>query len=234
MPHHILTGAALTLAFAVLARVLRGVTTAGAVAGAVFCFVLYIGAGPGAIVVLMLVFAFTWAATRLGYRRKQKLGTAERAGGRKASQICANLGVAGICAALHAAKPGDPALLVAMAAALSEAASDTVSSELGQASGDMPRLITTWERVPVGANGGVSIAGTVAGAIAALVLSVFCAALGIVRWKLSGIVAGAGVLGMLADSFLGATLERPGWLNNDAVNLLGTLIAALLAFFLAF
>jgi uncharacterized membrane protein len=45
------------------------------------------------------------------------------------------------------------------------------------------------------------------------------------RW----IVAAAAVTGMFVDSLLGAVLEGPGWLNNDAVNFLGTLSAALLA-----
>ena len=35
----------------------------------------------------------------------------------------------------------------------------------------------------------------------------------------------AGFLGSLVDSLLGALLERRGWLNNDAVNLLGTATA---------
>jgi len=233
MPHHLAIGAALTLVFAVLARALRGVTNLGATAGAAICFVLYIGAGVRGIVVLLFVFALTWAATHIGYHRKQKLGTAERAGGRKASQVLANLGVAGACAALHAAKPGNPALLVAMAAALCEAAADTVSSELGQAAKEIPRLITTLEPVPIGTNGGVSVAGTIAGATAAFLVGLCCVLLGILNWKLFGIAAGAGILGMLSDSVLGATLERHGWLNNDAVNLLGTAIAAVLAFFLA-
>jgi uncharacterized membrane protein len=33
----------------------------------------------------------------------------------------------------------------------------------------------------------------------------------------------------VVDSLLGAGLERRGWLNNDAVNTLSTLAAALLA-----
>jgi uncharacterized membrane protein len=37
--------------------------------------------------------------------------------------------------------------------------------------------------------------------------------------------AGA-VFGLLFDSLLGATLERRGWLNNDAVNFLSTASAA--------
>ena len=51
----------------------------------------------------------------------------------------------------------NPAFLLAMAAALSEAAADTVSSELGQALGRTPRLITTWRPVPAGTDGGVSL-----------------------------------------------------------------------------
>ena len=85
---------ALTVAFTLLARVVRGVTNSGAVAGAFSCFVLYVGGGPGAFAALITVFALAWITTRLGYARKQKLGTAERREGRKASQVLANLGVA--------------------------------------------------------------------------------------------------------------------------------------------
>jgi uncharacterized membrane protein len=43
------------------------------------------------------------------------------------------------------------------------------------------------------------------------------------------VTAGGGVFGLLFDSLLGAILERRGWLNNDAVNFLSTLSAALFA-----
>ncbi len=36
----------------------------------------------------------------------------------------------------------------------------------------------------------------------------------------------AGVFGLFFDSLLGATLERRGWINNDAVNFLSTASAA--------
>jgi uncharacterized membrane protein len=38
-----------------------------------------------------------------------------------------------------------------------------------------------------------------------------------------------GVFGLFFDSLLGATLERRGWLNNDAVNFLSSASAAAFA-----
>ena len=223
---------AVTLAFAVLARGMRGVTTSGALAGAVVCFLLYAGAGAGAFAALVLVFVLAWATTRIGYQRKQNLGTAERREGRRASQVLANLGVAAACSALYAARTNSMFLL-AMAAALSEAAADTVSSELGQAGGQTPRLITNWKPVPAGTDGGISVAGTLAGIVASALVSLACALTGLLEWKWFLISAAAGVLGMTADSLLGASLERRHLLNNDLVNLFSTLIAAVTAFVLA-
>ena len=37
---------------------------------------------------------------------------------------------------------------------------------------------------------------------------------------------GGGIFGLFFDSLLGATVERRGWLNNDAVNFLSTGAAA--------
>ncbi len=44
------------------------------------------------------------------------------------------------------------------------------------------------------------------------------------------VAAGLGAVGgLFVDSLLGATVERRGWLNNDAVNFLSTLAASLIA-----
>jgi len=40
---------------------------------------------------------------------------------------------------------------------------------------------------------------------------------------------GGGVFGLFFDSLLGATFEKIGWLNNDAVNFLSTAAAAIVA-----
>ena len=220
------TALAVTLAFAALARWVRGVSFSGALAGAAVCFVLYAGAGPGAFAALVSVFALTWISTRLGYQRKRKLGTAERLEGRTALQVLANLAVAAICAGLSAVTSRNPVLLLAASAALAEAAADTVSSEVGQARNAKPRLITTWEEVAPGTDGGVSWTGTLAGLAAAIVVSLVCVLTGMVAFRWLGISIAAAVAGMTADSYLGALLERRKLLNNNAVNFLGTLIAA--------
>lgn len=223
----------LTLLFAALGRLVRGVTTAGAIAGAAVCFALLWAAGVGAFVALLTVFLLTWIATRIGYSRKQHLGTAEAGTGRDALQVLANLGASAGCAVLYATLRPDPRLLIAMSAALAEAAADTVSSEIGQALGGAPRLITTWRKVAPGTDGAITVAGTLAGAAAAAVVASVCVLTHIFAWKSLAVCAGAGVAGMFFDSLLGATLERRRVLGNNAVNFASTVIAAVLAFLLS-
>jgi len=180
-------------------------------------------------------------ATRFGRKKKKQLGTAERHHGRAASQIAANLGVAMLVSndffqsALAnsgfshrlAAAPG--IFFVAGLAALNEAAADTVSSEIGQVLGHRPRMITTLRPAQPGANGAISLAGTLAGILAAALIAAAGA------WAVGGgivsfsIATTAAVFGLLFDSLLGATLEQRSWLNNDAVNFLSTASAAAFA-----
>src|SRR5947209_8559769 len=84
----------LTVIFAVLGRAVRGVTTAGALAGGSVCFALLLGAGIGGFFLLLTVFVLTWISTRLGRAHKTRLGTAEARVGRDALQVLANLGAA--------------------------------------------------------------------------------------------------------------------------------------------
>jgi uncharacterized protein (TIGR00297 family) len=224
--------AALTLVFAVLGRAVRGVTTWGAVAGGLACLAILLGSGLGGFSALLVVFLLTWAATRLGYAHKQRLGTAEARGGRNAAQVFANVGVAALCAVLFLVFR-DQRLAVAFGAALAEAAADTVSSEIGQAVGGIPRLVTNWKPVVAGTDGAISVAGTVAGAAAAVLVVLTCALTRVLGWHQFLTCAGAGTFGMIADSLLGATLERRGVLGNNAVNFISTAISALTGFLLS-
>jgi len=224
-------GLAITAAFAIAARILRSVSLGGALAGALVTFLLWI-AWPPAFLAELTLFLLTSGATRVGYRRKQQLGTAEKREGRSASQVLANLGVA-TAAALLATYLHHPLLMFACAAALAEAAADTVSSEMGQALSSEPLLITTFRPVPPGTDGGVSGPGTFAGLAAALVVSSVCVLSMVVPGRGLLIAWFAGTAGMLFDSLLGATLERARLLNNDQVNFSSTLFAAALALVIA-
>ncbi len=227
--HDALLGLALTAAFAGGAWLLRGVTTSGALAGAVVAFTLYATAGPGGFAVLVTVFVLTWLGTRRGYARKQRLGLAEHRRGRSAAQVLANLAVAAVCSAAAGLRPAFGVLMVAAMAALAEAAADTVSSECGQALSDQAYLVTTWRRVAVGTDGAVSLPGTAAGVAAAFLVATVAAATHVVSWPALPVIGGAGVLGTLADSLLGATLERRRVVGNNGVNFVSTVIAAAIA-----
>jgi uncharacterized protein (TIGR00297 family) len=218
--------------FAVLAYTVRGVTRSGSVVGACICFLLYVTVGFRALALLLIVFILTWLTTRFGYSSKQRMGTAEARTGRTGSQVLANLGVATACAVLYALEH-HAVFILAMSAAFSEAAADTVSSEIGQAARNNAYLITTWKAVPAGTNGGISLPGTIGGISAAAIVSLFCATSALLSWKWSALSALAGALGMIADSFLGALLEQRRLLSNNAVNFLGTLVAAITGALLA-
>jgi uncharacterized protein (TIGR00297 family) len=187
---------------------------------------------------LLAVLLLTFAATRLGARQKQSMDMAERRHGRTAAQVTANLGAAALLAeplvhgflfgsrGLAAWQIGPAFLYAPSLAALAEAAADTVSSEIGRVLGGRPRMITTLRAVEPGTDGAISLAGTLSGVAAAVIVAaVGSMALGggpSIFW----ISSAGGVFGLFFDSLLGATLERSGRLNNDAVNFLSTVSAA--------
>jgi uncharacterized protein (TIGR00297 family) len=216
---------AITVGFAALGHAVRGVSRSGAVAGAVVCFALLASAGPGAFAMLLAVFAVTWLATRYGRLRKQGMGVAERKEGRSASQVLANTGMAAACALCYSGLRA-PLMLLGMAAALAVAAADTVSSECGQALSRNARLITTLESVPAGTDGGVTLGGTAAGALAAGLVSLVGVWAGLLPRHWMWMAGAGGLFGMIVDSFLGALFERRGWMGNDSVNFISTVVAA--------
>jgi uncharacterized protein (TIGR00297 family) len=232
-------GAAISVALAALVLLTRAATPGAAFTGAVFTAALWLQT-PGlhtALWPLLALLLLTFSATRFGRRRKEALGTAEARHGRTASQVAANLGVAALAgiplSAAHVFTPvafGGRAAMVAMIAAMAEATADTVSSELGQVLGGTPRLITNFRAVPAGTDGAISLKGTLSGSLAAAVL-VGVAFLALPSFsRIDALLAlAAGIAGVFIDSLLGAIPERHGWLNNDAVNALSTIAAALLA-----
>ena len=118
-------------------------------------------------------------------------------------------------------------------AALVEATADTVSSEIGQAFGGTPLMLTTLRRVAPGTDGAVTVIGTAAGILAGMLVAAAGSwSLGI-GFRGGSIALAGGVAGLFFDSLLGATVERRGWLGNDLVNFSSTAFAAGVALGLA-
>jgi len=241
LPAYFFQSFAIGAAFALLVWALRAATPAAALTGGLFTVSLYLWI-PGwrtLLWPLLAVFLLTFASTRFGRRRKETLGVAEGKRGRTASQVVANLGAAVISGIPISANkvwlglyPGRVALISAVAA-LGEATADTLSSELGEVLGGEPYLVTTFRRVPAGTDGAISLNGTLAGAAGAAMIIVVAAIICRLTITESGIAFTGAIAGLFIDTLLGATLERRGWLSNDAVNFLSTVAAALLAAFLA-
>lgn len=243
------SSAAVSVLFALAVWRLRAATAWAAACGGLICLLMtQLTHGESsnilasALTPLILLFLFTFVATKWAAERNRS-HPAKQHSPRNAAQVIANLGVAGFfgsVAGMHltASRAGSwqrdlteyaGLLTVPMLAALVEATADTVSSEIGQAFGGTPFLITSFRRVPPGTDGAITLVGTVSGISAsALVATSAIPTIGTVpRHCLLAFISG--ICGLFFDSLLGATLERKGLLGNDLVNFLSTAFASLIA-----
>ncbi len=241
----------ISLTFGVLVWALRAATPMAAFLGSVVCFLVTFGTlhmdlSPfqSGLPPMMALFLLTFGSTRTGRRRKLQLGVAEGKKGRNAAQIVANLGASGLvivagfyeildrlCCPNGSGEVGISmyAVPIMIVAALCEATADTMSSEIGQAFGGQPVMLTTMRRVDTGTDGAVTLLGTFAGVAGAAVV----AAVGMwamrMDWRGAAEGFAAGAAGLFFDSVLGATVERKGWLGNDLVNFSSTVFAVVVA-----
>jgi len=226
----LLTALLVTAAFAALAYALGMISRSGALGGLLIGTTIYTSLGARGFAVLALFVVGGSLLTRLGYRSKQRAGTAQEHGGRRSARnAIANCAVATSCAIFAAATGSEP-LTAAFVASLGAAFADTAESEIGQLFSRRPRLITTLSKVPPGTDGAISLPGTLAGVGAAGLT----ASLGLTLELLSSpgsalLVATAAFLGTIADSLIGGLLSRAG---NELTNVLCTLVAALIALIL--
>eukprot|EP00071_Canis_lupus_P047034 XP_022280591.1 transmembrane protein 19 [Canis lupus familiaris] len=112
-------------------------------------------------------------------------------------------------------------MCLSLLAALACSAGDTWASEVGPVlSKSPPRLITTWEKVPVGTNGGVTVVGLVSSLLGGTFVGItyFLTQLVFVndldisapQWPIIAFGGLAGLLGSVVDSYLGATMQFTG------------------------
>ena len=126
------------------------------------------------------------------------------------------------------------AFVIGAVATLAASLSDSLSHGIGVVFGGKPRLITTWQLVEPGENGGVSLAGSAVGIVSAFGFAALAVFVGLVGWPGALLAATGACAGNLIDSLLGATVERRGLMANEGVNFSAVSFAGaivLLAFF---
>lgn len=216
-------------------------------------------AGWGWATLLVGWFVASSALTRLGQAQKlvRTAGVLAPSAARTAIQVGAN-GSLFALGALCGTVSGNASVSVMALGALAAAAADTWATELGVLWGGAPRALFGGARLAPGMSGGVTAVGLVASVAGAAAVGAGGALLvPALPWEsLAVVVATAGVVGGLADSALGATMQARRWcatcaketernmhdcgtrttharglrwMTNDTVNLLATLVGALAA-----
>ncbi len=186
-----------------------------------------------------------------------------KGGERDEMQVLSNGGVAGLFVLLHIAFPAAVWPWIGFAGALAAVNADTWATELGVLNPGRPRLITRLGTpVEKGTSGGVSLVGTLASLAAAAVIAAGAALFSqSMLYTILISVTIAGLLGSLIDSLLGATVQAIyycpldqketekyplhgcgtptvhlrgwTWMDNDLVNVVCSVIGAIVAVALA-
>ncbi|MEZ2440757.1 TIGR00297 family protein [Chitinophaga sp. RCC_12] len=216
------------IAIAVLCVIKRKLTPGGGVMAAAVALLVAAGAGYGGL--LLLGAFFIMGVTATSHKKHLKIFPGENhPGQRTAGQVFANGGVAAFMALLALMHPDiDDMYQMMLAASLAAATADTLSSELGMVYGRNFYNILTFKKDTRGLDGVISLEGTLLGAMGAGILALLYG-ISFGMDETVWFVAIAGIAGNLADSLLGATLERKHIISNDAVNFSNTLFGAITA-----
>lgn len=221
---------AITVLAGILTIYTKNLTTPAAVSGVLLANVLLYSAGIASVVFMAAFFILGVLATHYRAGWKQQQGLAKKTDTtRSLGQVFANAGAAGIISLAAVWFPSFRDYSIAMVAATFAAAtSDTLSSELGNATGRRYFHILSLKPTTPGDNGIISMEGIGWGILASGVIGLLYIVFeGWSHW--ATIIVLAGFLGNLSDSVLGATLENKKMLSNNLVNFLSTLIAALIS-----
>ena len=202
-------------------------TIGGALTGAVIAILMFLATGYTGVCILFAFFALGTTATIWKKKEKATLKVQhDQSVKRDGGQVFANGGVAGVMGALSYFFPEKAQLCnLMMAASLSSAMADTLSSELGMIYGRRFYNVISWKKDAKGLDGVISLEGTLIGVIGSAIIALIYA-VGFEYSKGFWIIIIAGTIGNLSDSVLGASLERKHLLTNNGVNFMNTFIAA--------
>lgn len=214
----IISGLVASTVIALIAHRREALTASGAL-GAILVGTITFGFG-GWIWGILLVAFFALCTALSRYRQADKRQLADKfvkGAHRDMGQVLANGGLAAFISLLYFSYPA-PVLLAAFLGSMATVNADTWGTEVGVLSRDLPRLITTWRRVPVGTSGGMTLLGTAAATLGALFMGVLAHVLFLfeallarndalsLAWIIPTTLF-SGLLGSLFDSLLGATVQ---------------------------
>lgn len=240
----ILTGVFLAALFSILAFIINWLTIDGAISAAIFGSIAY---GLGGMLGAAIVLAFFISGSILSKDLISKEGFLEKKFRRDGKQVWANgfwFAIWILCWFLTEKE----FFLIAGVTAIAMSASDTWATEIGDKRiKGKTWLMTNWQRVQPGTDGGVSIFGT----LAALLGAVFIAGIfWILKMSISFssiiVISLIGFLGCLVDSYIGARFQNRhykfSWLtlfgrqnmyvSNNFVNWISAGIASLISLIL--
>jgi uncharacterized protein (TIGR00297 family) len=229
----LLTGAIISAPPAFIAWRTRSLTLAGAITGALFATVTYAALYLAGLGVLGLAMLLTIASTRLGRLNRGTLNAHDAVSVRGFGNVVANclVGTLGAVLELFSSTWGLQLTAAWFVAGIASGASDTVASEVGKAIRATCWSFPTLKPVTPGTPGAVSVAGTVAGAIAAALIALPAIALWLIPWSLLGVIVVACTIGSLLESALATAFEASRVLNNHTLNFLNTATAVGVAVF---
>ena len=253
----ILIAAAVLSVIALISWKKKHLTVSGAIAAfTVGCIILYIG-GVSAIGMMMFFFLSSAVIAKVVPHRTGKIQ--KKGSCRDMSQVLANSVPAVLGLFIYRFTPYEMPGLIAFAASLAEAMSDTWAGDIGVMSRKDPVSIITFTKVPKGLSGGISALGCMASLLASFLMALLFTGCYMASFASLSIITVSGALGALFDSFLGGTLQvhyrrKDGslteneftdgeanerarglkFMDNDMVNFLSGMFAFTIALTLAF
>jgi len=184
--------------------------------------IIIFSAGVHWLLLIVLFLVLSLLATK--YSKKYKMSLGQFEGRRTSKNVISN----GVVACFMAAFGGYYLTFAGgFIGAIATATADTLASEIGVLD-HHPRLITTFQKVDPGTNGAISPLGTGIAVLGAAIIGLAAFFLGVLSDFLPAIVVSvvSGTAGCFADSILGALFENQGWLTNEHVNLMATIVGA--------
>jgi len=217
----------------ILAQYLGLLTFDGAVASLAVGLVIGIFGSTEWLMILIIFTALGFTATLAGLTKKRKRGLQEGLYGERMYKNVVAVGIMPCVFAILSFFAGEEyygMMTIAYISSIAVAAADTVASEMG-VKDKRVWMITTFKRVEPGTDGGVSVIGTFLALVAATVTTLigWLLIFGPVLEMLMIVPITAGMIGCFADSVLGATIEKRGYISKYVNNAVTALLGAVFA-----